>query len=202
MPNAINCWNCGKGTEEVHFCDACQSLQPPTSEYYDFFNLEHKLNLDTGDLERRFYTLSRRLHPDVYFRRSPQERQYSLDATAILNDAYRTLRNPISRAEYLLKQNGFETNDQKVPPELLEEVFELKMALEEFREGDLSVRPQLEAARDRLYTERDQVDTELNAAFEEYDRAGETAVLARIRGILNHRKYIQNLTAEVERELV
>lgn len=204
MDLAVNCWSCGKDVEEIHFCSSCHSLQPPTSDYYDFFGLPHRLNLDLGQLQRRFYTLSRRLHPDVYFRRSPQERQYSLDATAILNDAYRTLRDPLARAEYLLKQNGFDIGEQKsanVPPELLEEVFELNMALEELRSGDEEARPQLEAAQRRFAAMRDEIDVELNRAFSEYDQDPGRDGLARIRGILNRRKYIRNLVSEVEKEL-
>jgi molecular chaperone HscB len=204
MESAVNCWNCGKDVEEIHFCSACHSLQPPTSNYYDFFGLPHRLSLDLKELERRFYTLSRRLHPDVYFRRPAQERQFSLDATAILNDAYRTLRDPIARAEYLLKENGFDIGEQKsshVPPELLEEVFELNMALEELRGGDEDARPQLEDAHRKFAAMRAEVDRDLQAQFAEYDRTGSREVLARVRGILNRRKYIRNLLQEVEKEL-
>lgn len=204
MDPAVNCWSCGKNVDEIHFCSSCHSLQPPTSNYYDFFGLPHRLDLDLGQLERRFYMLSRRLHPDVYFRRTPQERQYSLDATAVLNDAYRTLRDPIARAEYLLKQNGFDIGEQKsanVPPELLEEVFELNMALEELRSGDEEARPQMEAAQRKFAAMRDETDAELKRAFSEYDRDADREGLARIRGILNRRKYIRNLVNEVEKEL-
>jgi molecular chaperone HscB len=200
-----SCWNCGKSTEEIHFCDSCNSLQPPTTNYYDFFGLDHGLDVDLRELEKRFYMLSRRLHPDVYFRRSPQERQYSLDATAILNDAYRTLKDPVARAEYLLKENGFDIGEQKstnVPPELLEEVFELNMALEELREGDEDARPQLEQAREKFLAMRDELDAEMNAVFREYDRSRDFGALARLRGILNRRTYIRNLVNEVEKELL
>jgi molecular chaperone HscB len=205
MEHITSCWNCGKTVEEVHFCDSCRSLQPPTTDYFDFFGLDRKLDVDLADLEKRFYTLSRRLHPDVYFRRSEQERQYSLDASAILNDAYRILRNPVTRAEYFLKQEGFDIGEQKsknVPPELLEEVFELNESLEELREGDESVRPQLEEAERRFLEKRDQTDQDLRLRFEEYDRTGDRSVLSQVRGILNRRQYIRNLIEEVEKELV
>ena len=204
MEPAINCWSCGKDIEEIHFCSSCHSLQPPTSNYYDFFGLPHRLEIDQKQLERRFYTLSRRLHPDVYFRRSPQERQFSLDASAILNDAYRTLRDPVARAEYLLKENGFDIGEQKsanVPPELLEEVFELNMALEELRGGDEDARPQLEAAQRKFAAMREETDLELRKGFRDYDATRTRDTLARIRGILNRRKYIRNLVNEVDKEL-
>ena len=77
MPSSTNCWSCGNSVEQIHFCEACHSLQPPTTEYYDFFGLPHRLELDLDELERRYYALSRRLHPDVYFRRSARERRFS-----------------------------------------------------------------------------------------------------------------------------
>src|SRR6266513_452434 len=148
-------------------------MEPIPSNYYDLFGLEHRLALDPRDLEKRFYSLSRKFHPDLYTLKSPEEQQYALDATAILNDAYRTLRDPLARAEYLLKENGFDIGEQgskKVPPELLEEVFELNMALEELRGGDDSARPALEQARDKFTGMRNDVDMQLKEKFTAYDR--------------------------------
>jgi molecular chaperone HscB len=148
--------------------------------------------------------MSRQLHPDLYLHRTPTERRNSLEATAILNDAYRVLRDPVSRAEYILKEKGFDIGEQRskdVPPELLEEVFELNMALEELRAGDSSARPQLEEARGKFLGLQGEVDAELEELFERYDQSGEAAVLASIRGLLNRRRYIRNLVSEVEKEL-
>ena len=179
-------------------------MSPVPSNYYDFFGLEHRLDLDLRDLEKRFYSLSRQYHPDRYTLKSREEQQYALDATAILNDAYRTLREPLARAEYLLRQNGFDIGEQgtkNVPPELLEEVFELNMALEELRGGDEGARPALEEARNKFIGMRDAIDKELAGKFQEYDHNRDRAVLSDIRGILNRRRYIRNLVNEVEKEL-
>src|SRR5437899_1717779 len=114
--------------------------------------------------EKRFYSLSRKFHPDLYTLKSPEEQQYALEATAILNDAYRTLRDPLTRAEYLLKENGFDIGEQgskNVPPELLEEVFELNMALEELRGGDEEARTALAEAQKKFAGMRDDIDQEL-----------------------------------------
>jgi len=162
------------------------------------------LRLSKEDLEQRFYALSRKLHPDRFMRRPEQERQYSLEASSILNDAYRTLKDPIKRAEYVLRQEGFDIGEQRskdVPPELLEEVFELNMALEEMRGGDDSARPQLEQAEANFTKMMSDVDNQLQALFENYDRAPSRETLAEVRGVLNRRKYIQNLVDEVHSEL-
>jgi len=51
----------------VHFCSACGKVQPPVPvDYFTFFGFPRKLNLDTAELEKEFYALSRRLHPDVF----------------------------------------------------------------------------------------------------------------------------------------
>jgi molecular chaperone HscB len=174
------------------------------SNYYDFFGLEHRLDLDLKDLEKRFYALSQQYHPDRFTLKSREEQQYALDATSILNDAYRTLRDPLARAEYLLKENGFDIGEQgtkNVPPELLEEVFELNMALEELRGGDESARPALEQARDKFVAMREEIDRELAGKFAEYDTARDAGVLGDIRGMLNRRRYVRNLVNEVEKEL-
>jgi molecular chaperone HscB len=174
------------------------------SNFYDFFGIEHMLHIDLKDLERRFYALSRQYHPDRFTLKNAEEQQVALDATAILNDGYRTLRDPLTRAEYLLKENGFDIGEQRtknVPPELLEEVFELNMALEELRGGDESARAGLEEARDKFVAMREGIDGELQAKFAEYDRGGDREILAQLRAILNRRRYVRNLVNEVEKEL-
>ena len=195
------CWQCAEPISDSLFCRTCKSLQEPSRDYYRVLGLErHKLNLDPDDLQRRFYDLSRLLHPDRFMRKPERERQYSLDATSVLNDAYRTLRDPVRRAQYLLKQHGFETGDQRskdVPPELLEEVFELNMALEELRGGDASARPQLEAANQNFTAMMQAADRELEKLFAEYDALPDNDKLSAIRSVLNRRKYIQNLVNEV-----
>jgi molecular chaperone HscB len=196
----VTCWNCGKTPEEVHFCANCESLQPPVSDYFSYLGVPRKLSIDRAKLEKNFYMLSRRLHPDVYFRRPVRERQFSVDATALLNDAYRTLKDPVSRVEYLLGLYGIKKREESsagAPPELLEEVFELNMALEEIRHGDASVRPQLEAAKTKFEGMLAEADRQMEELFGEWDRTSERRVLEQMNGVLQRRKYIQNLLRDV-----
>ncbi len=198
------CWHCGNPAVESLFCRYCNTLQRPRPDYFRFMGLEPRLNLDMADLQQRFYTLSRLLHPDRFTRATPTEQQYSLEATAILNDAYRVLRDPVLRAEYILKEAGFDNggrSKQSAPPELLQEVFELNMALEELRGGDPTVRPQLEQARARFLDMRRELDESLAGLFADYDAKASRDCLAAIRRLLDRRKYVQNLINEVEREL-
>ncbi len=118
------------------------------TDYYELVRIPRSLNLSLEALQQRYYELSRQLHPDRFMQKPEAERQRALDMSSALNDAYRTLKDPIKRAQYLLSLEGFEIGEQRskdVPPELLEEVFELNMAIEEMRGGDDSARSQLEA---------------------------------------------------------
>ena len=158
--------------------------------YYDFFEIPHQLSLDLKDLEKRFYALSRKWHPDRFARANAEERQEALDASAILNDGYRVLRDPIQRANYLLKENGFEIGEQQskeVPPELLEEVFELNMALDD------SDAKAIDEARGKFQKMQEAIDQELEAKYREYDNEPGQSILQEIRALLNRRKYVTNL---------
>ena len=184
------CWNCGAAMPG-RFCPACKALQPPSSDYFEFFEIPRQLALDTADLEKRFYALSRKLHPDLFSRKSAREQQYSLDASAVLNDAYRVLKEPVARAMYVLKQEGLDIGEQgtkEVPPELLEEVFELNMALE-----DEDAAPQVEEALHRFQAMRQEIDTALQMKFALWDASHDAPSLGEVRALLNRRKYITNL---------
>ena len=205
LPNpSWSCWHCGHQEGHSLFCTSCHSLQEPASDYYKLLGLPRRLSFSSEELQQRFYELTRNLHPDLFTRKSERERHYALEASSILNDAYRTLRDPVKRANYVLKQEGFDIGEQRskdVPPELLEEVFELNMALEELRGGDDSARPQLESARQNFTGMLGAADTEMQALFQKYDATEDREVLSQIRATLNRRKYIQNLVTEVERAL-
>jgi molecular chaperone HscB len=160
-----------------------------TREYFEFFGLPRNLAIDSAWLEKCFYALSRKYHPDLSARKSRSEQEEALEATAVLNDAYRTLRDPITRLMYLLKLEGFDVGEQgtkDVPPELLEEVFELNMALEESPEDAA-------AARERFLEMRSDIDREMGRQFTKWDASHQRETLAELRGLLNRRKYVSNL---------
>jgi molecular chaperone HscB len=170
-----------------------------SQDYFAFLELPRNLAIDAKDLEKKFYAMSRQLHPDMHSRKSQAEREQAEESTAVLNDAYRTLRDPIARSEYLLKLEGFDVSEQAskdVPPELLEEVFELNMALEELRGGDRDAIPQLAAARERFDGMRGEIDREMQVQFTAWDASHGREALAAVRGLLNRRKYITNLIAQ------
>ena len=165
-------------------------------------------------LECEFYALSRKLHPDVYSRASAREQEWSLEKTSQLNDAYRTLKDPISRTEYLLLLEGIKLEEQSklateaaraagvakqqfVPPELLEEAFELNMLLEEVKGGmDEDVREQLKEHGAGLTARLSQMHDELRQAWGEWD-AGDAKVTSRMVDVLHRRSYLRNLLRDI-----
>jgi len=169
----------------------------PDNRFFEIFGLEPALNLDLKALEARYFELSRKWHPDLFARKSEEDRKTALDQTALLNDAYRTLRDPVKRAEYVTGHE--EGRAPQAPPELLEEVFELNMALEELRSGDADALPQLESQKQHFQTMRDAADRQLAELSAAYDNG--TSSPADIRALLNRRKYIHNLLKEVDKAL-
>ncbi len=173
--------------------------------YFEALGLPEQLAINSNTLETSFYALSRKWHPDRFARASADEQQRALDFSALLNDAYRTLRDPVRRAEYFLtfhKIGQVDAGDEKkAPPELLEEVFELNMSLEEAKFGDADAIASLNRAATRFRAMLEADNTALVNDFTSWDRSQEAAVLQDIRARLNRRKYISNLVRDTENAL-
>jgi molecular chaperone HscB len=202
-----------------HFMSAAPTSMTPskTVDYFAIFELPRKLWIEMSALEQKFLQLSWKLHPDNFVNAPEQERELSLKHSSELNDAYRTLRDPVARVEYLLGIEGARKegeHKQQAPPELLEEVFELNESLDELREAEASegdvanLKSRLQAAEKNFQKKLGEVDAQLQAAAREWDAAldGEAATrkktMARLNELLNRRSYIRNLVANVQKELV
>jgi molecular chaperone HscB len=217
---APECRTCGAGAPvDEHFCPNCSRILAlgRHGDYFSFLGLPRKLTIASAELERRFRDLSRQFHPDYYYNASPAERLASLERSSYLNDAYRTLRNPVSRVEHLLAIEGLpsSTSNQgttKVPPALLEEVFALNEELDEIRElreagsDPAALSARLEAARtpiDRKRAEHERQLQELSALWDSQEQASvqeKRSTLDALRERLLERSYINNLLATIDRE--
>ena len=218
----VACWSCAVAhNESTLFCPHCSKIQPPPGgDYFTVFSMEQRLNLDLAALEHEFHRLSRKVHPDRFARAGDNERQWSLADTALLNDAYRTLKDPLRRTEYLLKLEGAEIGEQhsgkdrenpsRVPADLLEEVFELNMQLEEMRmahkmgEADAGLQSSLEQAKrkfDGLMVEVDQDLRNQWQAWDEGDAAARKKAEKTMVALLDRRRYLSNLVRDVTETL-
>jgi molecular chaperone HscB len=190
-------------------------------DFFSFLGLPRKLRIDMADLEQRYRALSRQFHPDYFYNASAAERRASLERSSYLNDAYRTLKNPVTRVEYLLKleqaANGSTADsgrppgghNPKVPAGLLEEVFALNEELDEIRGMKSSGappeawHPRLESARQPIEAKKRDHEASLDALSAKWD-AGDgdkAAILAALNERILERNYITNLLAGIEREL-
>jgi molecular chaperone HscB len=222
----------------AHFCEACGKVQPPQPvDYFTFFGLPRKLNLNLAVLEKVFYELSRRLHPDLNARADSREQEWSLQQSSLLNDAYRTLKDPVRRTQYLLRLEGVELEEQSksateqarisgetkkqiVPPDLLEEVFELNVQLEELRmqkkmgEDDPALLEEIGKQKLELEEKHERLLQELQSYWKSWDilvdreqsgepvRAAESKQsLDKMVDVLNRRNYIRNLVRDVSEAL-
>ncbi|HEX4284298.1 MAG TPA: Fe-S protein assembly co-chaperone HscB [Terracidiphilus sp.] len=203
-------------------------MEPDAEQtYFAMFDLPRKLTMDVAALERDFYKLSRRLHPDLFARKSAEEQAWSLRQSSLLNDAYRTLKEPVARTAYLLKIEGVRIEDEnsetrdlqkkqnRVPADLLEEVFELNMQLEEMRanlkmgEDDPALRGDLQRAQAQFKEMTTDVDKDMHRAWAAWDAALDTDDIAAkdkqkdaMLALLDRRSYLRNLLSEVDGVLV
>jgi len=215
------CWSCHERTLGTHFCSSCGKMLrvPEKSDYFAMFEIPRKLWIEMGALEKKFLQLSWKLHPDNFVNASPEEREISLKRSSELNDAYRTLREPVARVEYLLAIEGARVegkNKQQAPLELLEEVFELNESLDELRDAKAAsedttpMKGRLELAQKTFQAKLEEVDGELQGVAKEWDatvdananEAARKSVMAKLNELLNRRSYIRNLVVNVQKELL
>jgi molecular chaperone HscB len=218
----VACWSCSVAHNDATlFCPHCSKIQPPPGgDYFSVFGMEPRLDVDLGALEHEFHRLSRKLHPDRFARAGDHEKQWSLADTALLNDAYRTLKDPVHRTEYLLKLHGAEIGEEhsgkdrkdpsRVPADLLEEVFELNMQLEEMRmsrktgETDPDLQAGLEQAKIKFDGLMVEVDEDLRTqwqVWDEGDLAARKAAQKTMVALLDRRRYLSNLVRDVTETL-
>jgi molecular chaperone HscB len=182
-------------------------------DHFEVFGLPRRLGIDAAELQRKFYELSRQSHPDFHQSAPPERQAEVLEASARLNAAYRALRDPIARVEYLVRlEEGRDTKEgaavkPKAPPELLEEMFEIQEALQEARAGGLDAvsRETLAGQRDRLIARHQDEEARLRGPLSEaWDRAGADAragVLAAFKEALATRAYLRTVIDDIDEAL-
>jgi molecular chaperone HscB len=214
------CWHCQSEVTGEYFCEQCVKVQPLSKEmdYFACLGLPRMLNIDTEKLEAKFYELSRSFHPDFYQRKTQTEQAISLKNSALLNTAYRTLKDPIRRAEYLLQLEAGSAKDIRTSPpaDLFEEILSLQEDLEEFRstpaeenrEENERLRAKLTTERETLELRQREMEARLAQLFIKWDdvqaRASgkdlhreKDALLKEMREILSNRTYLRNIVTDL-----
>jgi molecular chaperone HscB len=179
-------------------------------DHFEVFGLPRRLAIDAAELQRKFYELSRQRHPDFHQSAPPERQADILEASARLNAAYRALRDPIARIEYLVRlEEGRQTREgstvkPKAPPELLEEMFEIQETLQEAKSGglDAGTRAALGAQRKRLHARYEHEESRLRGPLSQaWDSAGpaeRTAALAALKDSLATRAYLGTVIDDID----
>jgi molecular chaperone HscB len=213
------CWHCQSEISGEYFCDRCVKVQPVSKEldYFTCMGFPRRLTIDPRQLETKFYELSRAFHPDFFQNKSAEEQTISLGNSAMLNTAYRTLRDPIQRAEYLLDLEAGSVKDIRTSPpaDLFEEILELQDTLDEYRATDrasdtaAALCAKLEKERTTLERRQQDMETALQQLFIQWDalqdrggatdqaRAERNRILKHMREILSNRTYVKNIVNDL-----
>jgi molecular chaperone HscB len=131
------CWSCKGPVDAVAlFCDTCGAIQAPGQlDHFARFECARDFNVDIDAIEIQYLKQQQALHPDRFATKSAREKALSQQQAASLNEAFETLKNPVSRAEYMMRMNGVEPEGgegQTVnDPALLMEAMEMREALDD-----------------------------------------------------------------------
>ena len=213
------CWHCQSEVQGEYFCQQCVKVQPVAKDldYFTCLGFPRKLVIDLHALEAKFYQMSRVFHPDFYHGKDDSEQSISLGNSALVNVAYRTLKDPIQRAEYLLRlESGSAKDIRNSPPaDLFEEILALQDDLDAYREATETqasnlqeLRARLQLGRESLEQRQREIEGELVTLFAQWDalpeqEASDTvlpqkeAVLRGIREVLSNRTYIHNIVDDL-----
>ena len=220
------CWHCQSEMTGEYFCDRCVKVQPLSKEldYFTCLGLPRRLKIDAADIENKFYEMSRSFHPDFFQTKTEPERAISLGNSALLNTAYRTLKDPIQRVEYLLRLEAGSAKDirNSPPADLFEEILALQEDLEAFREASdaKSSSESLQPLRAKLQTDREvlerrqrDMEERLFNLFDRWDelqdgrdahpeiRTRKDALLKDMREVLSNRTYVRNIVNDLSATL-
>ncbi len=214
MPTVVRCWRCQDEHTPQVFCPACEALQPlpPDIDYFTVFGLVRDPLLDGQALANTYYALSRQLHPDLHQTGAAEEQEASLQNTAVVNRAYRTLRDPVQRGQYWLELNGEQLGKEnnKVPPDLALLVFEVQEKLAAVREASTTgpsdalggLKAELTQVRDDLDERRQSLQQKLTANFSKWGQADSSnELLSELKRVLSDMAYLRTLTRDVEKSL-
>ncbi len=193
------CWSCEKSVSDAPFCSACNAILPLAgrANHFELLGAPQQFSQDMPALQRAYKDAARAVHPDKFARADARARRAAMQRTVALNEAWRTLRDPVARAEYLLRQNGIEVGAESgtlrttaagqeklpVPAELLTEMLGKREALMEAQlDGDAATVARLEQdMQAQLATDMAQVAEALDVVPPQLDAAARALVAIRYR---------------------
>lgn len=209
----IQCPSCEQPCEPRLTCPECQAPLAANIDLFAALDLPRKLQLDSSQLESIYHDLGRRIHPDRFASATPKVRSASLRATALLTRAYRTLRDPVSRAGYWLQLHGQKPTDQSkgVPADVAAMVFETQEELADLRQARnensanaSDLQTSVNEKRAEVVAMLESLGSDLERSFvaldENQDSLRDDAV-AQLQGQLAKLAYLKTLLRDIEKTL-
>ncbi len=200
-----SCWSCQQEAGEGPFCTACAKIQPARPrDFFSLFGMPARYHLDENAVDKGYRDLSRKVHPDKFAKAPPRERRFSLEVSTQLNEAYKALRDPATRAEYLLKSNGFSVVSEeagkpgageRLPLEFYEEVMEDREAL---MDAKLDGPDAVKRLATKVLGRQSAALATVDAAFSAWESSGDKAALAPAATELAKLRYYARFLDEVE----
>ena len=191
-----SCQSCGDSLISPLFCFSCNSLQT-ISDDIDHFNvmgMPHCFEIDSEELENLYQRLTLEMHPDFFAEASEEQKRLSEKSSVMLNAAYRTLREPASRAGYLLSlfAKGKNLQTDKLPGGFLQDMFIFQESLDEILEsGDQSA---LCKMNEDLQDRYNFIESNYASLFKKLETSPEnTEILQQLQTQLNTERYLRRL---------
>ncbi len=197
----MGCWHCQSDPGIGAFCAACGKVQPldPGATAFEVLGLASSPFVETMSLERRFHDLSRQVHPDRFAKASPRERRIAVERTTALNNAFRTLRDPASRAAYFLGLHGIRVDERassSMSAEFLEEMLDCREALTRCRQsGDLTA---ARSMRDDFRRRAAALQAEIDDALSAWETSRDRALIEAAAEKLAAMRYVKRFLEEVD----
>ena len=110
-----------------------------STDYFELFNIPQGFDVDLPNLAQQYRRLQQQFHPDKYAGKSAQQKRLAEQYTALFNQAFVTLKDPLTRAQYLLTLRGIDGSHENTThqdSEFLFEQMELRESLAAVRESD------------------------------------------------------------------
>jgi molecular chaperone HscB len=207
----MNCPHCNQtSTGTAEFCPHCKKILPAATDRspYQVLGFDNeRMNVDPQDLENRLFQLSKKFHPDRFAGGTPHEIRYSHDHSSAINNAYRILKSPISRAKYLVERElgSIEEKSASVPVDMADLFFETHDYLDEIRDsnGDApeSAIRAVQEAEAGFREKVQQLEKDLQQKLLLYDEQPAKKVIEEMKEILSHRSYIESFLRQIDNTL-
>ncbi|CAD6190728.1 unnamed protein product [Caenorhabditis auriculariae] len=153
------CWKCEKSFAGGKFCESCQTIQPVIEKnLFNYVGVPLSFNVDLAALKKNFRDLQSSVHPDKFAQASEQEKNYSEEHSRKLNEAYKTLTEPMKRAKYMFELMGGKSKEKgDLDQEALMEMMERNEEISEITD------------KERLKEEEKKVGDEIQAKLKDLD---------------------------------